>query len=251
MNRIKAAMLMACMWCASKAQAVEIQVLSAGAYKAVVSALAPEFERETGHTVRIDNGTAGALQKRMAEGAAFDLAIITPPVVSALVKEGLLIESTRQDLAKVDIGVGIKAGAAKPDLGSVDAFKQLLLKARAVAYIDPAAGGTSGIYLSQLFDRMGIGEQIRRKAVLVPGGYSAQRILTGEAEIAVQQMSEIVAVKGVELAGPLPDQVQNWTTYTAAVSARAAQPEAAKQLLKFLGGDKAMATLVSKGMVAP
>jgi molybdate transport system substrate-binding protein len=251
MMRIKAFSLMLGLWWAATAHAVEIKVLCAGAYNGVLAALAPGFEQETGHGVRISNGTAGALQKRVTDGEAFDLGIVTWPVVGVLVKDGRMVESTRHDLAKVGIGVGIKAGAPKPDLSTEAAFKQLLINARAVAQVDPAAGGTSGIYLFQLYDRMGIGEQIRSKAVLVPGGYSAQRILTGEAEIAVQQMSEIVAVKGVELAGPLPDAVQNWTVYTAALSAKAAQADAARELLKYLTSDKAKASLASKGMVAP
>ena len=154
-------------------------------------------------------------------------------------------------LARVAIGVAVKRGAPLPDIGSVAAFRQALLDARAVAYIDPLSGGSSGVYLARLFERWGIAAQIAPKAVLVPGGLVAQRVVSGEADIALQQASEILAVQGAVLVGLLPDEIQNYTVYAGGVSATARDPAAARAFLDLLAGDRARAALVEKGMRAP
>jgi hypothetical protein len=156
------------------ASAAEIKVLTAGAMRGVVVALIPDFEKQTGHKVTIDNATAGALAKRIAGGEAFDVAIVTPVVVDDLASKGKIVPGSRIDLAKVGMGVAVKEGAAVPDIGTVDAFKRTLLAARSVAYIDPKAGGSSGIYFDKLLDRLGIGGDIRPKAKLKQGGYVAE-----------------------------------------------------------------------------
>src|ERR1700730_4664543 len=126
--------------------AAEVRVLTAGAMKETILALAPDFERATGHKVMLDNDTAGALSRRIEGGEAVDLAVITAPVVDGLIGKGKLAPG-RIDLATVGIGVAVKAGAPLPDISSLDAFKRLLLAAKSIAQVDPASGGTSGIYL--------------------------------------------------------------------------------------------------------
>ncbi len=231
-------------------RAAEIKLLTAGAMRSVVDALLPDFEKKTGHKVVLDNGTAGALARRIEGGEAFDLAIITPAVVDDLAKKGK-IAGTRIDLAKVGMGVGVKEGAAVPDIRSVDAFKRALLEAKSVAYIDPKAGGSSGIYFDKLIDRLGIGEQVRAKAKLKQGGYVAELVASGEAELAVHQISEIVPVKGVKLVGPLPAEVQNTTTYSAGLGASAKEGAAAKALIEHLAGPASAPVLMAKGMEKP
>jgi molybdate transport system substrate-binding protein len=211
----------------------------------------PGFEARTGHKVEVQNDTAGALQKRIAGGEAFDLAIITPPVLKSLASQGHVVEGSITPLAKVAIGVAVKTGAPAPAIATADQFKQAVLDARKVAYIDPAAGGSSGIYLDGLFQRMGIADQVRSKAVLVPGGLVADRLVTGEADLAIHQISEIIPVKGVTLVGPLPEAVQNYTTYAGAVGSRAAQAEAARALLATFMSPEAAEVLRGKGMMAP
>src|ERR1700704_3376156 len=130
-------------------RAAEIKVLTAGAMRSVVATLVPDFEKQTGHKVTIDNGTAGALGKRIADGEDFDVAIITPAVVDDLASKGKIVAGSRTDLAKVGMGVAVKEGAVVPDIGTVDAFKRTLLSAKSVAYIDPKAGGSSGIYFDK------------------------------------------------------------------------------------------------------
>ena len=231
--------------------AAEIKLLTAGAMRAVVVALLPDFEKETGNKVTIDNATAGTLKKRIEDGEAFDVAIITPAVVDDLASKGKIVAGSRIDLAKVGMGVAVKEGAAVPDIKTVESFKRVLLGAKSVAYIDPKAGGSSGIYFDKLLDRLGIGDQIRPKAKLKQGGYVAELVASGEAEVAIHQISEIVPVKGAVLAGPLPADVQNFTTYSAGLGAAAKDVAAAKALIQFIAGPASGPILKTKGMEKP
>jgi molybdate transport system substrate-binding protein len=236
---------------AGSALAADIKVLSAGAIKPVIVAALPAFEQRTGHKVTVENDTAGGLLKRVRAGEKFDLLVMPLPALQQLAGEGAVNAAGLQPLAKVGIGVAVKQGAPAPDIGSVAAFRNALLAARKVAYIDPAAGGSSGIYLTQLFERMGIADQIKPKAVLVPGGLVAQRLVSGEADLAVHQISEILAVPGAVLVGPLPAEIQNYTVYAGALSANPAAPDAARQLLSALAGAPLRAQLTAHGMEAP
>lgn len=236
---------------AAGAIAADLKVLSAGAVKPVIAGALPQFERSTGNKVVIENDTAGGLLRRVRSGERFDLLVMPLPGLQQLAGEGAVSGAGVVPLAKVGIGVAVKQGAPQPDISSAAAFRQALLSARAVAYIDPAAGGSSGIYLAQLFERMGIAAQIAPKAVLVPGGLVAQRLVSGEADLAVHQISEILAVPGVTLVGAIPADVQNYTVYAAAVSAQSTQSAAAQQLLTLLAGAQVRAQLAPLGMEAP
>lgn len=233
------------------ASAADIKVLTAGAYKPVLVALQADFERQTGHRLKIENDTAGALQKRISGGEAFDVAVLPPGAVQQLTQSGKLADGSARRLARVAIGVAVKSGAPIPDISSVSAFQNALLMARAVAYIDPAAGGSSGIYLSQLFEKWGLADRIEAKAVLVPGGLVAQRVVDGQADLAIHQISEILAVSGATLVGPIPAEIQNYTVYTASVSATAAEATAARALIDALAGAASVTILKAKGMEAP
>lgn len=233
------------------ASAADIKVLTAGAFKPVVTALVPEFEKQTGHKVTVENDTAGALTKRIAGGEAFDLVILTPGALAELTQSGKVVDGSTRSLARVAIGVAVKKGAALPDISTVAAFQKALLDARAVAYIDPAAGGSSGIYLTQLFEKMGIADRIKPKAVLVPGGLVAQRLVNDQADIAIHQISEILAVPGAALVGPIPAEIQNYTVYAGALSANAKDAAAAKALLNALATPTAQVYMREKGLEAP
>lgn len=145
----------------------------------------------------------------------------------------------------------VRPGAKLPDISTVDAFKQALIDAKSIAYIDPASGGSSGIYLDKLFEKMGIAEAVRAKAKLKRGGYVADLLVSGDAELGIHQISEIVPVKGVVLVGPLPADIQNYTTYAGAVSATAKDAAAAKAFLDLLAGPAGAAVLREKGMDKP
>jgi molybdate transport system substrate-binding protein len=230
------------------AGAAEIKVLTAGAFKQVVLALVPDFEKQTGHKVTVENETVGALTKRIEGGEGFDLAVLTPGAVDDLTGKGKFAAGSRTNLARVGVGVVVKDGTPKPDISSVDAFKTSLLAAKSVAYIDPAAGGSSGIYVSGLLDKLGIGAEVKAKAKLIHGGAVAEHIAKGEAELGIHQISEILPVKGIVLVGPLPAEIQNYTVYAAGLGANAKEADAAKALLKTLSGPAAAEVLKAKGM---
>lgn len=245
-----AVLLSAGLWLAGQAAAAaaEIKVLTGGAFKQVVLAVVPAFEQQTGHKVVVDNDTAGALKKRIEGGETFDVAVITPGVINDLATAGKITAGSRVNLARVGVGVMVKEGAPKPDVSTVDAFKDALLKAKTVAYIDPASGGSSGIYLDKLFERLGIAEQVRAKAKLKRGGYVADLIVSGDAELGLHQISEIVPVKSVTLVAPLPKEIQNYTTYAAGLSATSSNKDAAQALIKAFASPAAAAVLKEKGM---
>ena len=229
------------------AAAEDVRVLTAGAMKSVVLEMVPAFEAKTGHKVQVRNDTAGGLAKRISAGEPFDLAVITPAIIDDLIKSGK-IAGARVNLARVGMGVAVKEGSPRPDISTLDAFKHALTSARAVAYIDPKAGGSSGIYFDKLLERLGIADTVRPKARLKAGGYVAEALVSGEADLAVHQISEILPVKGAMLVGPLPAEVQNYTTYAAGIAAAAAAPGPAKALLDLLAGPEALAVLKAKGM---
>ena len=230
------------------AAAAEIKVLTAGAFKQVLLVLVPDFEKQTGHKVVLENDTVGALTKRIEGGEAFDLAVLTPAAVNDLSTKGKFVAGSRTNLGRVGVGVVVKEGAPKPDISSVDAFKKTLLAAKSVAYIDPAAGGSSGIYVSGLLDKLGVAADVKPKAKLIPGGAVAEHIARGEAEIGIHQISEILPVKGITLVGPLPADIKNYTVYAAGLGTNGKESEAAKALLKTLSGPAAADVLKSKGM---
>jgi molybdate transport system substrate-binding protein len=230
------------------ANAAELKVLTAGAYKQVVLALVPAFEKQSGHKAAVDNGTTGQLKKRIEGGEAFDLLVITPAAIDELTKAGKLAAGSEVRLASVGIGVVVKEGAPKPDIGTVDKFKQALLAAKSVAYIDPKSGGSSGIYIDKLLVTLGIADQIKPKAKLKQGGHVADFIVDGTAELGIHQISEIVPVKGAALVGPLPQAIQHTTTYAVALSTSAKNKPVAEAFIKTLSGANAAAVLKSKGM---
>jgi molybdate transport system substrate-binding protein len=233
----------------SPALAAEIKVLTTGAFKPVIEALVPSFEAETGHKVTVQNDTAGAVARRVEAGEAFDLLVLTPGGLAELAKKGRLADARPTELAKVGVGVAVRQGAPKPDIASADAFKATIMNAGKVAMIDPEAGGSSGIYLKRLFERWGIWDHVKAKAVLVPGGLVATRVVSGEAEIAIHQISEILAVKDAVLVGPLPREIQNDTIYAGAVAATTPAADAATAFLRTLAGPQAAKVLDEKGMM--
>lgn len=229
-------------------QAAELTVLTAGAFKPVLVAMQPGFEARTGHRLRIANDTAGALQRRIAGGEAFDVVVSSPASLQALMGRQVAPSPPPVPVARVAIGVAVLPGRPVPDISSVAAFQRTLLTTPRIALIDPASGGSSGIYLAQLFERWGLAEQLRPRSVLVQGGLVAQKLVDGSADLAIHQISEILAVPGVQLVGPLPAEIQNHTTYAAAVSAASAHVQAAHALVQALQAGDMEKILQSKGM---
>jgi molybdate transport system substrate-binding protein len=234
----------------SPVSAAEIKVLSAGAYKAIVLAIKPAFEKKTGHTLVVDNGTAGALVKRIEDGEVFDVVIAPPGSLKPLAASGKVV-GPFGELARIGVGVMVPEGAPQPDISTVEAFKAAVLAAETVAYIDPASGGSSGVYLTILFEKLGIADAVKVKARLKQGGYVADLLTSGQAKFGIHQISEIVAAKGVTLVGPLPADIQNYTEYAGAVSSHSSESPAALSLLSALVAPEMTAVLASKGMEPP
>ena len=237
-------------------KATGIKVISGGAFKQGLNALAEQYGNTSGIKLDLTYRTVGQHLKLIKSGEeSFDVAVLTPDAIDGLIEDGKVVAGSRTDLAKTGVGVMVRAGTPLPVIGSVDAFKRTLLAAKSVAYIDPAAGGSSGIYVGRLLERLGIAAAINAKAKLIHGGAVADHIAGGEAEIGIHQISEILPVKGVVLVGPLPAYIQNFTVYSAGVATAA--KDGAKDrasalikfaLVKFLAGPQAVPIIKAKGM---
>jgi molybdate transport system substrate-binding protein len=219
---------------AGLAEADEIKVLGAGAVRSIVTELAEAFRRETGHTVTLTFGTVGVIRQKLSAGEPADVVIMTDVAIDEMARQGAVAPGSRTDIARTAIGVGVREGAPRPDISTPEAFKQTLLAAKSLVYVDPAQGATSGIHFASVLQRLGIAEAVQGKTQLVPGGYPAERVATGEAELVVHQISEIVPVKGVVLVGPLPGDLQKVTVYSAGVAPRSAAPETARAFIAFV-----------------
>jgi molybdate transport system substrate-binding protein len=233
---------------ATGAQAMELKVLTAGAFKSSVVALVPEYEKASGNKVVIDNDTVGALVKRIEAGDTFDLVVLTPAAIDEIIAKGKVAPGSRTNLARVGVGVMVKEGAPKPDVSTVEAFKKTVLAAKSVSFIDPASGGSSGIYVAKLMERLGIAAEVKPKEKLKEGGYVADYIASGEAELGIHQISEILPHAGVSLVGPLPQEIQNYTVYAAGIGATTTHADAAKALIAVFSGPSAQALFKAKGM---
>jgi molybdate transport system substrate-binding protein len=228
----------------------EIKLLSAGAVRAALQELAPAFERATHHTVAITYGTAGSLQAQLAEGAKADLVVLPAEGIAEAEARGWVRAGTRRDLAHVGIGVAVRKGAPLPDIASPEALKRALLAASAVAYVDPTRG-TSGRYIdSVVLPALGIATEVRAKARLQREGSAAEFLRRGEADIAMQQMSELLAEDGVTVVGPLPASLQKISTYSAAITTDAVAATPARELIEFLSAPESRAVFRAKGMDA-
>ena len=200
----------------SGAGAAEIKVISSVGVKAVLEELAPRFERASEHKVKITFGTAVPLKRQIDAGESFDVVILTPALVEDLAKQGKVAAGTTTSVAKSGIGVAIRAGSPKPDIGSVEAFKRSVLNAKAIAY---SKEGQSGTAMARIIERLGITEQMKPKTVLeTRSGLTAANVVEGKAELAFVLISEILPIAGAELAGPLPAELQNYVVFTAGVS---------------------------------
>lgn len=234
----------------NSAWADTVKVLTTGAFKQVVVAVAADYQKRTGHSFEIQNDTAGGVAKRVAAGEHFDVVVLPPAALNAFASSGVVDKDSVISLAKVGIGVAVKEGASPPPLITVDDFKRIIAQARRVALINPASGGSSGIYLEGLFQRMGMAEEVKSKAVLVNGGLVAEKLLTGEADVAIHQISEILPVTGAVLVGPLPESIQNYTTYAAALRTSSPLRETANAFLQSFSSAQGSAIIRDKGMMA-
>ncbi len=233
---------------ATLAGAAEINVYSTIGVRGALKQLVPQFQKASGQTLAITWGTAAMLTKRIEAGEPVDVAILTRANLDVLSKEGKIAAGSDVTLAKSSIAVAVKAGMAGPDISTPEAFKQALLKAKSIAYSNPASGGASGVYFANLLERMGIAEAIKHKTKFPPpGGNAASLLPTGEAELAIQQKPELMDVAGVEVIGLLPGDLNHVTTFAAGVTAASKNPDVGNALLKFLQSPETGAVLKASG----
>ena len=225
--------------------AAQLRLFTSNSMRGVLGQLVPEFERSSGCLLNVSFDPEKIMLRRIAAGEHADLVILSKGAIDALADEGTIDGDSRRTLARCGIGVAVRAGAPKPDISSVDAFKQALLEAKSIAH---TREGASGLYFATLIERLGIAAEVKAKARTQPGGLVAELIANGEAELAVQQVPELMAVPGVDLVGPLPQQVQNISIVTAGIFRNAAQPDAAREFLEFLATPASSRVFRAKGL---
>ncbi|HBK08732.1 MAG TPA: molybdate ABC transporter substrate-binding protein [Acetobacteraceae bacterium] len=207
----------------------QIRVLSTLAVMGAMKELTQRYETETGVSIQADFSPTVALLERLRAGEAADIAILTAQGIDDMIAEGRMRPGSRTDIALSFVGIAVKAGAPKPDIATVESFKDTLLAARSVAY---SRIGASGIFFAGLLQRLGIAGQV--KVLVVPSGFTAERLVSGEADLAVQQVSELLVVPGIEVVGKLPEEIGTVATFSGGLLTASAQPDAASALLRFL-----------------
>ena len=232
--------------------AVELNVLAAGAVEAVVREMVGSFEKESGHTVKLTYAPVGALRDRIYAGEPADLTIVTPVIIEQLQARGLVRPSTRTDLGRVGGGIAVRKGAPRPAIGTSEELKQALLAAKEIYHADPKIA-TAGAYFLQVADRLGIGEEVRKKGRTAGGGKVSMELMAKSAAeaIGLTQISEILSVPQVELVGPYPGNFQLMTTYTGIVLERTPHAAAAEAFLRFLIGPTVQERFKKQGYEVP
>jgi molybdate transport system substrate-binding protein len=232
------------------ASAAEVRVMISGGLTAAYNALVPEFERATGHKVVTAYGpsmgaTVNAIPVRLERGEPADVLIMVGYALDDLADKGKVVADSRVDLVKSPIGVAVKSGAPKPDISSAETLKRALLAAKTIAYSDSA----SGVYVStEMFAKLGIADEMKDKARKIPATPVGEIVARGEAEIGFQQISELRPVSGIDIVGPLPDELQKITVFSAGIASVSKEPEAGKALIQFLASPAAGPTIVNSGM---
>jgi molybdate transport system substrate-binding protein len=231
--------------------AAAIKVLSTTAMKMVFEEIAPGFEHSTGHRLVVELGPSLRIETRLDAGEVADVAIITHNGATDLAARGKVVTGSLVDVARSSIGVCVAKGAPRPDIASAESFKRAMLAAKSVALSKPVGGGASGAHMAKVFERLGITEMMRAKSHYGAGGAAGLAGLVvrrGEAEIGIQQMSELMAVDGIDLVGPLPPELQSVTIFTAAIPTDASQPEVGRALIAFLTTPNVKRVIKAKGM---
>lgn len=229
---------------AASIQSAEIRMLNSAAIKPVMDALGPQFENATGHKILSRYELTPAVKTLAEKGEPFDVVIANPPHIDDLIKQGKVAAGSRADIARFGVGVGVRQGAPKPNVTSMDAFKRAMLDAKSVAYV---GAGASGAFVVELLQRLGISDEMKPK--LTPGGTDASlaAVAKGDVQIVLMPVPLIRAHSGVELAGVLPSQLQDHIVMTAGVSSAAKDPAAAQALVRFLTASETTATISAKG----
>jgi molybdate transport system substrate-binding protein len=233
--------------------AAQVKLLAGSAVTPVMSELVPTFEKASGHKVLGDlDGAIGAMTDRIMNGEIADVAIVSGAQIDALTREGKVASGSRVDLAKVGIGVFVQKGVPSPDIGSVEAFKRTMIAAKSIGYNDPTAGAPVSLYLIKLFERLGIGEQMKAKTIVFKQRSERFDVVArGDVEIGFNQISEIVAVPTVDLVGPLPTEIQQYTLFASGIVASGKEQDVGRSFVTFISSQEAHATWKAKGFEVP
>jgi molybdate transport system substrate-binding protein len=220
-----------------------IRILSGGAMKSLVVEVAPLFERASGSKVDIRFALTSVLRKEIEDGVVFDIALLPRQELDALAQAGKIAAGTQVDVTRSAVGLAVRAGASKPDIGTAEALKRTLLNARSIGYSD----GPSGAYIVELLERLGIAQDVKSKTRLT-SRLVAEIVAEGEAEVGMQQIVAILPVKGADLVGPLPSELQNIIVYAAGLATAAAQSGAARTFIAFMAMPEVVGLIRAKGM---
>jgi molybdate transport system substrate-binding protein len=243
-----AALCAAALAAALPVQAAELRILSAGAAKAVIADAIPPFEKASGHKVVIEYMPVGPIMKRLAEGEQRDIVVLSEETMKEAAAKGWTAPAGVAEVGRVGMGVAVKEGAPLPDIATTEAFKKTLLAAKSIVYIDPTRG-TSGKHFASVLEKLGIAAEMKPKSKTMEGGFVAEAVAKGEAELAVHQITEILPVKGIKLVGPLPPELQKITVYQAAATTKARDAAAAEAFLDNLKTADVRALAVKKGFM--
>jgi molybdate transport system substrate-binding protein len=242
---LAAALLAAVAGSPRAADGAELKVFGSRVTRMVMGDLGAQFEQTSGYKPVVITDVAAVMKRRIESSEPFDLAVLVDFQTDDLIKAGKLLPDTRADVMKAGIGVAVKRGAPKPDIGTVEAFKRTLLDAKSITYLKE---GASTIYLDRLFVQLGIAEALRAKTVKPETETVSERVAQGEVELGIIVIPNILSVAGAELVGPLPPEVQSYIVFTAAVSAQSAHQQAARDLIKLLKSPATVPLLKAKGM---
>ncbi len=231
---------------------VEITVLSTTAMKTTLDELVPLFEQASGEKLSFSYAPSARLAQQIGEGLLQgDIAILTAEQIEDLAERGRIVAGSRVDIAGSRMGLAVQAGARKPDISTVEGFKKAILDARSLGMSNPVGGGVSGVLAQRIFERLGIAEAVRQKVTYGPGGPQGLIGLflkRGEVEVGIQQMPELMAVPGIDIVGPFPDEIQTVSVFSLGTLAGSAHGRTAGALAEFLRGPQAQAVLRAKGM---
>lgn len=223
----------------------ELKIFGSRVTKMVVDDIGPQFERATGHRLLVVTDVAAVMKRRIEAGEAFDLAVLVNFQADDLVKKGKLVAETRSDLMKAGIGVAVRRGAQTPDISTVDAFKQTLLAVKSIAYLKE---GASSIHLDRLFSRMGIAQALAEKTIRPETEAVSEMVAAGDVELGMIVIPNILSVPGAQLVGPIPEEIQSYIVFTAAVGANSPNQQAARDFIAFLKSPAAISSIKAKGM---
>ena len=230
---------------ASPASSAELKIFGSRVTKMIVEDVGPQFERATGHQLVVLTDVAAVMKRRIEAGEPFDLAVLVNFQTDDLITKGKLVADTRSDLMKAGIGVAVRRGAKVPDISTVEAFKQTLLDAKSITYLKE---GASTIYLDRLFARMGIADALRAKTIKPETESVSEAVAAGAVELGIIVIPNILSVPGAQLVGPIPEDIQSYIVFTAAVAANSPNQQAARDLISFLRSPAAISAIKAKGM---